>query len=450
MRSRARVAVVGGGISGVAAAYALHARGHDVELVERGEQLGGRCAPGLLGDRPVTFGGKNVGRRYARFRAFTAALGDHPYEPFGINSSRVDRGRIVTIDSSRRYRSLRTLARLGSPRDLVRLVRLAARIRADEENRYLGSAYFAGLAQRSDSAPLSAYFGVALTRSLLRPVAVRMNGAEPDEVHLGTFGTNLGMLMDSFDQLSSGIAPVLRAFAARVPVRLSAEVTGLVVRDGVVTGLRLDGDEELDCDAVLLAVPAHSAAELVHSSHPGLAERLRGVRYFPGAVVLAEYDRPIFTPEVRALVFDQGPCSNAGAYGIEERQTVRYTFSGRGARPLLRERASVEDLLAAGESQLAAHVPFDGARLRRADSRQWAAAYCAYVPFHGEFLAGVRRATLGAPGLELAGDYMRGASMEACFRSGEEAAARLSEKLPTRMPPAKREPAGRAPVFDGR
>ena len=129
---------------------------------------------------------------------------------------------------------------------------------------------------------------------------------------------------------------------------------------------------------------------------------------------------------------------------------LRYTFSGRDARPLLRGGVSVQELLEAGESQLAAHIPFDGAVRRRWDSRRWDAAYCGYVPFHGDFIADVRRATAEVPGLDLAGDYLRGASMEACFRSGEEAAERLTEKLVARARPEKREPAGRAPVFDRR
>jgi protoporphyrinogen/coproporphyrinogen III oxidase len=454
MPSGSRVAVVGGGVSGIAAAFSLHRAGHDVELLERNGSLGGRCAPGRLGERSVTFGGKNIGRRYTRFRAFTSALGDHPYEPFGINSSRVERGEVVTIDSAHRYRSLRTLARMGSPRDLARLLRLAVRIRSDEANRYLGSPYFRQLGHRSDATPLSAHFAHGLTSSLLRPMTVRMNGAEPDEVALGTFGTNLGMLMDSFDQLSFGIEPVLAAFAELVRVRLGANVAGLTVRNGAVTGLRLQDEggpfEERRYDAVVLATPAYAAAEILEDSQPALAERLRTVRYFPGSVVLVEYDRPVFTHAVRALVFDDDPCSNAGAYGIEDRHIVRCTFSGRAARQLLAAAVSDERLLATAEAQLAPHVPLRGAKHRRVAGRRWDAAYCAYVPFHGDFLDAVGNATAAVSGLELAGDYLRGASIEACFRSGEEAAARLAALLGTQTRPTAWQSAGATPALKAR
>jgi protoporphyrinogen/coproporphyrinogen III oxidase len=414
----------------MAAALALQRAGHNVELIERSATLGGRCGPGLLGGRPVSFGGKNIGHRYTRFRAFAEALEGHGFEPFGINSSRVDGGKLITVDSGRRYKSLRALAKMGSPVDLTRLVLLASRIRFNEANRYLDSPYFSRVGRRSDAEPLSSHFSRRFTRSLLRPVTVRMNGAEPDEVFLGTFGTNLGMLMDSFDQLRSGIQPVLREFARRVPVRTRAEVTGLLLEDGRVRGLRLAGDdgdtEEFPCDAVVLALPAAAAADLLQRSHPALADTLRTVRYFPGAVVLAEYERPIFTHEVRALVFGEGPCSNAGAYGINDRHIVRYTFSGRNARALLRSGPDTEQLLAIGESQLAPHVALGRARRRQVGSHGWRAAFCAYTPFHGSFLATVRGAVADVPGLELAGDYMCGASMEACVRSGLHAAQRIA------------------------
>src|SRR5918999_1252738 len=137
-----RVAVVGGGMSGLAAAFYLRRAGYEVELLERAAELGGRSASGHLGSRSVTFGGKNIGRRYTHFREFTRELGGHPYEPFGINSSRVDGDSIVTVDSSRKARSLQVLARQGSPTDFARLAYLAVRVRSKEENRFLGSRYF--------------------------------------------------------------------------------------------------------------------------------------------------------------------------------------------------------------------------------------------------------------------------------------------------------------------
>ena len=47
----------------------------------------------------------------------------------------------------------------------------------------------------------------------------------------------------------------------------------------------------------------------------------------------------------------------------------------------------------------------------------------------GEFLAEVRQAVAGLPGLELAGDSLWGVALEACARSGVDAATRLAGHL---------------------
>lgn len=426
--ARRSFAVVGGGVSGIAASFHLSALGHDVELLERDGGIGGRCRPASLGEREITFGGKNIGRRYELFREFTAAMGDNPYEYFGINSARIEDGRIRTFDSTKRLRSLLGLRRRMTPRDAARFARTALLTRSEPENRYLGSEAFAGLGGRRDPA-LSEWFSERCCRGILRPVTVRMNGAEPDEAYLGNFGTNVGMLLDSYDQLALGFGPVLERFAATHAVVTGTEVVGLEVEDGGVSGVRVregGGATELrHYDGVVVATPAGAAAELLREHDGELAADLAAVRYFPAAVAVVSYDRPVFSEEVRALVFGpEEPLSNAGVYGIEDRGTVRYTFSGRTARRHV-ESSEPEELVALAEGLLGRHVPMAGARRVDLAFQRWPRAYCAYLPHHAEFLARVRRGLARVPGLGLSGDYMRGASIEACFRSGREAAAEL-------------------------
>jgi oxygen-dependent protoporphyrinogen oxidase len=430
-----RVAVVGSGISGIAAAVRLDRAGHDVELIEREDVLGGRFGVGTFGDRPVMLGGKNVGHKYTAFRTLLSELGEFRWEPFGINASTMRDGEVLTLDSSRRGSSLRNVLRMGSAPDLVRLAALAARIRLNDSNRFLGSKYFTGLSRRHDHQPLSAHFGSAVVDTLLRPMTVRMNGAEPDEVYLGTFGTNLALLLDTYEQLTDGVQPALDAVSRRVDVRLGTAARGLIVKDGRVVGLRLTerGEPVADAfyDGVVIATPAGATAEIVREAAPELSHRLASVRYNPTNVVLVEYDRPVFTPQVRALAMhDGGPCSNAGAYGREDRHIVRYTFSGRGARDL--GSASPEEWVGEAEDRLVRYLGVGRAERVRTLGRSWSAGYCAYVPFHGDFLDDVRRRTVALPGLELAGDYLWGVSLEACCRSGNAAADRLTAFLDDR------------------
>jgi oxygen-dependent protoporphyrinogen oxidase len=424
-----RVAVIGSGAAGLGATHALQQRGHAVDLFEREPVLGGRFGVAHLGERPVMLGGKNIGQKYTQLREFVAAHGDHRWEPFGINASRVVDGRIRTFDSSRRARSLLHLARMGKPQDLARFGRLAARVRRSEDNRFLGSPLAAELSREHDHAPLSAHFGDGLTRSLIRAMTIRTNGAEPEESYLGTFNTNVALLMDTYDQLTDGIQPVLEAFARTTNVRLATTVTSLVVEDEQVRGVRFvdeaGTEQEESYAAVVIAVPAHAAATILEPTHPRLAEQLAGVRYFPATVVLVQYDAPVFTPQVRAIALDGGPCSNTGSYGMHDRDIVRYTFSGAHARAVAPPQEQIDRWVDDAERILGRYVPLAGRRRVRSVTRHWPTAFCAYVPFHADFLASVSQEAGRVGGLALAGDYLRGVSLEGCFRSGTDAAAAL-------------------------
>ncbi|WP_424889057.1 FAD-dependent oxidoreductase [Streptomyces sp. XH2] len=428
----ATAVVVGGGWSGIAAAWYLATSGAEVTLLDENASLGGRCAEASLGERAVTLGGKNIGRGYSNFRQFARALGSDDFEHFGINSSYVRDGKLHTVDSTTRWRSVRESLRTVPVRDAARLLRLAWTVRRHDADGYLAGPGFRQLAIRNDDPPLTSFFAPRTASGLLRPVTVRMNGAEPDEAHLGNLGSNLRMLMDTYDQLASGFSPLYREFARRVTVRLRSRVTALTTDAsgrviGVLTGSLGQGSVTCPADAVVLALPAPAAAHLLAQSR-WLAQDLLAIRYFPAFVAVVEYDRPVFPEQVRALVFDaDSPVSNAGAYGISARHIVRYTFSGRTARTWLDRASTDEELLAAAEQALAPHFPDVLRGRRHVATARWATAYCAYSRHHATRLERIDAAT--PAGLTLTGDYFRGASIEACFRAARERIAVLTSQL---------------------
>jgi len=426
-----RFAVVGGGISGIAAAYYLRRIGIDAEILEKSERLGGRIGSCRLGDRWLDFGGKNIGRRYRRFREFTASLGDNPYEYFGINSSQVRDGRIVTFDSKRRWTSMFDILRHCSKRDLLRFARMALAIKRDEANGFLGSRYFDRVGERFDDRPARSYFGDEFCRRILRPMTVRMNGAEPDEVYLGNLGSNIKMVLDSYDQLSLGMKRVLDQFADTVTVRLGASVESLAPVDGGRVALSVSngsgGPAQHVYDGVVLATTARLTARIVADAAPALSHLLADVRYYPVALVLAKYNRAVFTPAMRALVFDEDePISNAGSYGVDDRDIVRYTFSGRAARTLLDGRTDTEALLDLAEERLNRYVPVSRNDREAFVGQRFEHGLCAYTDHIGRFRSGVQQELRALPGVYLAGDYLRGASIEACFHSAEGAASAIA------------------------
>ncbi len=431
--SRARIAVVGGGISGVATAYYLKKAGLEPEIIEQSSALGGRAGSATLGDRVIDIGGKNIGRRYALFREFIADHGSPPLEFFGINSSTVRSGKLHTIDSQKRFSSLLALLRLVGVRDFLQLVRLARLVHKHPEEALLGGPYFSAMSEKRDHATLPTYFNPRTVESFLRPITLRMNGAEPDEYYYGCLGSNIKMLIDKYDQLTFGMSDLLARFQKAVVARLGTTVRQLQSNGSRTHRLLLedrDGTSQWhDYDHVVLALPAPCSARLLNDQV--LTPALDGVAYYPVTLIVARYARPIFDAQVRAIVFDQETAlSNAGSYGRESRDIVRYTLSGRKARELDANLSS-EEVLALAERSLRRYV--DVSEKDRLDfiCRRFDHGLCAYSPYHHRLLETIRSWEQDHPGLVLTGDYIAGASIESCFEAGRDAAQRTVQALET-------------------
>lgn len=425
--------IVGGGASGLAAAFFLRQLGIQSLIVERDEALGGRMGTVQLGDRSLDCGGKNIGRRYTLFRRFAASVGSYPFEYFGLNSSQVVNGTVKTVDAKARWRTLLDLTRGLAVTDLLRFAHLVWRVKADETGGYLGSSLSRTLAARFDDQPASRYFSREFCARVLRPMSVRMNGAEPDEIYVGNLGSNVRMILDTYEQFHHGLAPLLRDVQRQYDVRLGTTADSLLVARGRVSGVRVrtgDGQMvDLQGAGVILATPAHVSAALAESVLPELAGVLRTVAYYPVTLIVADYDRPVFTSNVRAFVFGEDEVvSNAGAYGINDLNLVRYTFSGRTARESIAHAVDGEQLLKAGEAALSKYVPLDAAWRRRYVVRHFRPGLCAYTPRHAQFLDRIGRERAKLPGLYLTGDYIQGASIEACFRAASACVTRLSQE----------------------
>ncbi|MCF8382754.1 MAG: FAD-dependent oxidoreductase [Chlorobium sp.] len=430
-----RVAVIGGGISGIATAYYLNKAGIPVDLYEAAPAIGGRIGSERMDGRWVDFGGKNIGRKYRRFRGFVRDTGDFPFEYFGFNTSQVIDGKVVSMTKeSRQLSNLFGFLKLAGLRGVSVLYPWVRAVMKDNSQGMLRTPFFNDVSQKLDHLSLADCFPPRCANHLIRPVTVRMNGAEPDECYPGNFGSNLALVLDSYEQLKGGMHQLLEAFAADrsglLAIRTGHRVERLSRCDrggGVDVAYTCNGSGgSVSYDRVITALPAVQLSALLGGSLPEAAEILDRVRYYPVSVAIAAYRDNVFRKEQRAMVFDgTSPLSNAGAYGILDLDLVRYTFSGKAARAQINPESKAEDVIFQAEKKV---LPFFSIAENIRTSmiyKYLSPGLCAYSPFHFRLFSELQDKLASFSGLYVTGDFRRGASIEACFAAAEESVKHL-------------------------
>ncbi|QRK09096.1 protoporphyrinogen oxidase [Archangium violaceum] len=302
------VVIIGGGISGLALAHGLRARGTEVTLLEAGPKLGGNIQTLSRDGFIIEAGPNSFVDREPTLRQLAASLGIE--------------GRIRTADPAAKRRYIYSRGKLrevpSSPPALLKsdVVPLGAKLRmmgelftrrapdgdeslADFGRRHVGRTATAVLVDAMqtgiyagdvEALSVGAVFpkvvelekqhrslvlGMVRTQKAARKALPPGEGAPKPSGAVSSFDGGLGVLVDALAR-SLGTA-------ARTGVR----VEGLR-REG--NGWRLAVEEhgqraELTADRVVLAVPAYVAAKLLRPLDETLAARVEGIAYAPVAVV---------------------------------------------------------------------------------------------------------------------------------------------------------------------
>lgn len=428
-----KIAVVGSGISGVATAYYLSKMGYKPEILEAESESGGRIKSLRLGERMIDIGGKNIGKKYSFFRSFAEDIGGYSYEFFGINSSVIQNNELKTIDSQKRMGTMLNLVQLVGVKSFLKFARLALIVKRKEENGFLGSEYFNQLSKKLDKFAVSEYFSPNFNENFLRPITIRMNGSEPQEYYMGNLGTNIRMITDTFDQLECGMHNLLNDFEKRILIKHNHRATGVILEGEKVIGVdveHLNETKTLLYDGVMLATPALATSKIINGMDSKLSQILSGVTYNPVTIAIAMYDRNIFTSKIRAIVFDKNyALSNAGCYGINDLNIIRYTLSGKEAQKWITAETDPNQVVEYAEETLNQYVTV---------SKDWRTDFvykhiphglCAYSRYHHKRLEQLKDCLGEYQGLGLSGDYLKGASLEACFRAAKESVIAFNNKF---------------------
>ena len=256
---------------------------------------------------------------------------------------------------------------------------------------------------------------------------------------LGAHSVEGAGLFPPFVTLASG----MQTLAVRLAERLlrTRALTGRValgVRPGDgVYEVELDGDERLEADGVVMAVPAFAASELLTELDHELAAVHEEIPYASSAVVtlayLAEHVvRPLdgygyVVP--RAEGSDVLACSwtsSKWAGRAPEGSILVRVFAGRfGGRDVTAD--SDEELVDLARNEL--RLLGIDAQPHLSRVHRWPRGMPQYVLGHPARLERIDAALTHHPGLALAGAAYRGVGIPDCIHSGEEGARSLAESL---------------------
>lgn len=457
------VLVVGGGITGLTAAYALGRAGVPTTLVEATDRLGGKVrterADGFLVESgPDSF----IAYRPAALELCRElGLGDaiiRPTDPRVVNVR--TGGRFVGLPDGiglvlpTRLRPLVTTG-MFSPFDKLRMGLDLVLPRAGGDGdvavgpflrRRLGSA----LVERLAGPLIGGVYGTSIEELSVDAVVPQLREAERDHRSLllaslaqGRARRRSGVAAGSpFVTLAGGLGQLTDALAAAleaspsVTVRTGTGVAGLE-RQGSGFAVRLAGGERLHADAIVMASSAPVAAGLLDALVPTAAERLRTIPHGSTGVVSLGYRAEQFPEPLVGhgfLVADGEPLS------ISACTWSSLKWVGRAPEGMVLLRAFIgsngERLLAGPDAEIAAAARRDlaltmGVRGDPVLTRvaRWRAAMPHYTVGHLERVAAVFESLAGAPNLVLAGAAYRGVGLPDCIAQGRAAAARVQAVL---------------------
>jgi oxygen-dependent protoporphyrinogen oxidase len=244
--------------------------------------------------------------------------------------------------------------------------------------------------------------------------------------------------LSMFVSLKDGLEELVRVLPAKLngDLRLNSSVTEVRRRDSRFV-LKLADDRWLEADAVVLAIPAYHAAELVAEFAPQAAAGLDDIRYVStGTISLAFRRKDVDLPEGFGLVIPRSEQRAINAVTITstkfdrrapEGHVLLRVFFGGSRRP---EMMAIDDerLLARVLSELQSVLDINATPLFQRIYR-WHRANPQYDVGHLERVSAIESAL--PTSLYVTGSPYRGIGLPDCVLQGQQTAGRIVLELAT-------------------
>jgi protoporphyrinogen/coproporphyrinogen III oxidase len=484
--ARPHVVIVGGGISGLAAAFFLRDEAVRVTVLEGSPRLGGKLSVSGVAGVAVDEGAEAllVTRPEGTALIAEAGLGDQRTDPGPTSSAIWTLGALrplprrqfmgVPSDMAELARSgvlsADGVARAGQDLELPPTARdgdvsvagyVGARLGGEVVDRLvdplLGGVYAGRSAELSFDATLPALAAASrrhrslaeAARSLLPPQAPGSGGTRAGGPVFTTLTGGLGMLPDYLAKVSSA---EVRTGAMARELRPAGRGWRLTIGSAAAPG-------QVDADAVILAVPARPAGRLL-ADLPGASAAVTAfgqIRYASMAIVTLAYPRSAFPAPGLAGLGWSGylvPAVDGRAVKAVTFSTVKWPHlaaapasgdsDGDGALEIVRcsvGRIGEEALLQRADDELAALAAAElaaatGVRGGPAATRvtRWGGALPQYTVGHLDRVAAIRAAVAAQPGLAVCGAAYDGVGIPACVATARAAVGQVLAFLAARPP----------------
>lgn len=462
-----RVAVVGGGVTGLTAAYRLRESlgpSAEIVLVDGAHRLGGKVHTAELAGCPFDVGAEAFLVRRPEVLRLADALGisNDVVHPGGASA---------TVRAGGRTRPLPAGTVMGVPASVesVRDVLSAAGLAAAQAEATLAPLRLGG-ADVPVGKLLRERVGDEVVDRLVEPLLGGVYAGSADVLGLRATIPALAAALDAGAEsvtaaataaLPTGGGQARAVFGAfrggyrllvdRLAARAGADVRlGLPVRSlrPTALGWRLEigsapNPQPLDADAVVLAVPAPSARRLLSGAVAVAAERFATIDVASMVVVGLALPPGTETPAASGVLIGR----NEGHADGTPFTAKAFTFSSRKWSHLAGTSGEVLLRASVGRFGSAEELRFDDAELLRrvrADLAEltgvtvhpvdsvvvrWGGGLPQYRAGHLDAVAEIERAVASVPGLAVAGAALHGVGVPACIATAEAAATRITEYL---------------------
>jgi oxygen-dependent protoporphyrinogen oxidase len=249
-------------------------------------------------------------------------------------------------------------------------------------------------------------------------------------------GASSGARYSLFVTLQNGLCDLVDTIAGRLEntdICTSTRVRN-VSRQNDTWTIDIESGEPLRADAVVVTGPAHVASAMLHGVDMELSRQLGSIQYASSAVVHFAYKRSDVPHPLDAFGFV--------VPAVENRKILAASFSsvkfdGRAPRDMALIRVFMggamqprmmalndERLLAAARDELKTLMNIQAAP-QRALVHRWEKSMPQYAVGHLDLVADIRQRVSRHAGLELAGNGYAGVGIPDCIHSGEQAAENL-------------------------